>query len=189
MGDVAAHGEDGLAPGDPLADESRADPGSFEAFFASEYRKVFGLMIVLSGQRAMAEELAQDAFMAAFRDWRRISMYDEPGAWVRRVAINLATSSWRRRVREARALLSLSRRREVAPEQMMDDTAFWEAVRALPLRQSQCIALRYAEDRPTSEIAAVLGIAEATVRVHLHAGRSALAARLGEAREEGSSDG
>jgi RNA polymerase sigma-70 factor, ECF subfamily len=165
-------------------DDVRAESPSFEAFFSSEYRRVLGLIVVLTGQRPMAEELVQDAFVAAFRNWDRISLYDDPAAWVRRVAINLATSSWRRRVRETRALLTLSRRREPDCELVADDGAFWAAVRALPPRQAQCVALRYAEDRPIAEIAKVLGIAESTVRVHLHAGRSTLATQLGEEHGE-----
>jgi RNA polymerase sigma-70 factor, ECF subfamily len=174
----------GLAENDRGREALRFAPGSFEAFFSAEYRRVFGLVAVLSGRRVVAEELTQDAFVAAFRHWGRVSSYDDPGAWVRRVAVNLATSSFRRRARETRALLTLSRRREADAELVTDDEEFWAAIRALPLRQAQCIALRYVEDRPVSEIATVLGIAEATVRVHLHAGRSTLAARLGEEPEE-----
>jgi RNA polymerase sigma factor (sigma-70 family) len=54
----------------------------------------------------------------------------------------------------------------------------WRAVRSLPKRQAQCVALRYLDDRTTAEIAEVLGCAEATVRVHLHRAHAALAERL-----------
>ncbi len=62
----------------------------------------------------------------------------------------------------------------------MADPAFWDAVRRLPRRQAQCVALHYLEDRSVADIARVLGIGEATVRVHLHRGRSTLAAALHE---------
>ena len=65
----------------------------------------------LTGNVWTAEEVAQDAFLRAHRDWERISGYDEPGAWVRRVAINLATSRLRRGLREVRALARLGGRR------------------------------------------------------------------------------
>ena len=61
---------------------------------------------------------------------------------------------------------------------MVANEAFWEAVRHLPRRQAQCVALRYVEDRPVAEIAAVLDIAEATVRGYLHEARATLAASL-----------
>ena len=56
--------------------------------------------------------------------------------------------------------------------------AFWEAVRRLPKRQAQCVALHYLEDRPVADVAALLDIAEATVRGYLHQGRAALAVSL-----------
>ena len=159
---------------------TRTDRESFDAFFLSEYRRVVALAVALCGRRNVAEEIAQDAFVAAFRHWSKISRYDDPAAWVRRVAANLATSSLRRRSREARALLRLSGRRGEVVEPTIEDTAFWNAVRKLPRRQAQCIALHYLEDLRYAEIATVLEIAEATVRVHVHAARRALATQLGE---------
>ena len=64
------------------------------------------------------------------------------------------------------------------------DDEFWAAVHDLPRRQAQCITLRYLDDRSVDEITVVLGIAPATVRVHLHSARSALAVRLGETDDE-----
>ena len=164
---------------------STIDPEKgFDAFFAEEYQPVVGLAFVLVGRRSVAEELAQDAFLAAYRRWDRIGRYDDPAAWVRRVVANMATSFWRTRTREARAFARLTSRRTDPKDTETGDDEFWASVRVLPRRQAQCIALRYMEDRSTREIAEVLGIAEATVRVHLHAGRQALAARLGEAIED-----
>ena len=67
---------------------------------------------------------------------------------------------------------------------MVTDEAFCEAVRQLPTRQAQCVALHYLEDRSVADVAALLDIAEATVRVHLHQGRAALAAALGEENDQ-----
>ena len=153
---------------------------SFEAFFDAEYRRVVGLTLALCGRRALAEELAQDAFVKAYQRWTVVSTYDDPGAWVRRVAANLATSTLRRRLVEARALTRLAARRPAADEPPLPDAGFWAAVRRLPKRQAQCVALHYLEDRSTAEVAAVLGISEATVRVHLHRARTELATTLGE---------
>jgi RNA polymerase sigma-70 factor (ECF subfamily) len=159
----------------------------FDELFEREYRPVVGLAFVLVGRRSVAEELAQDAFLAAYRHWDRIGGYDDPGAWVRHVVSNKATSFWRTRSREVRALARLDSRRSDPVEIETGDDEFWAAVRALPRRQAQCVALRYLEDRSVAQIAAVLDIAEPTVRVHLHAGRRTLAARLGEQldQEEG----
>jgi RNA polymerase sigma-70 factor (ECF subfamily) len=170
----------------PLAPSGRASArAAFESFFEAEYRRVLALALALCGRTAIAEELAQEAFISAYRRWDRIAEYDDPAAWVRRVVTNLATSSLRRRRTELRALTRLAGRREPDSQtETGDDVVFWRAVRELPARQAQCIALRYLEDRTTEEIATLLGVATATVRVHLHAGRSALALRLGERLDE-----
>ncbi len=157
---------------------------TFESFFAAEYTRVVGLAFVLCGRRAVAEEVAQDAFVQAYRRWSVVAGYDDPGAWVKRVAVNLATSTLRRRTREARALARLAARRTDPAELVITNEAFWEAVRRLPKRQAQCVALRYLEDRSIAEIAAVLDIAEATVRGYLHHGRAALAVSLDVHLEE-----
>ena len=157
---------------------------TFESFFATEYGRVVGLAFVLCGRRAVAEEVAQDAFVQAYRRWSVVSGYDDPGAWVRRVAVNLATSTLRRRTREARALARLAARRTAPAELVIANETFWEAVRRLPKRQAQCVALHYLEDRPVADVAALLGIAEATVRGYLHHGRAALAMSLDVHLEE-----
>ena len=67
------------------------------------------------------------------------------------------------------------RRAETLPAVDARDDEFWDAVRALPTRQAQCVALLYLEDRPVAEIAEILDIAPGTVRVHLHEARATLA--------------
>lgn len=164
-----------------------ADAGaerSFEQFFADEYRRVVGLAVALCGRPSIAEELAQDAFVKAFGRWDRICRYDDPAAWVRRVVVNLALSSLRRRSREVRVLARIALRREPSTELVVGDEVFWSAVRDLPRREAQCVALRYLDDSSTSAIAAVLNIAESTVRVHLHNARRKLATVLSEDLDE-----
>lgn len=158
---------------------------TFEALYRSDFPRVVALLYGLTGSRAGSEEIAQEAFLAAHRRWADIASLDNPGAWVRRVAINRGVSTARRRMAEVRALSRLAGQRRPLPERLAsDDEEFWGAVRGLPKRQAQTLALHYAEDLPVAEIAEILGCAEATVRVHLHRGRKALALRLGM-REEG----
>jgi RNA polymerase sigma-70 factor (ECF subfamily) len=151
----------------------------FDAFYRREYRSIRALGWALTGDLGAAEEIAQEAFLRAHVRWDKVSAYDEPGAWVRRVAINLATSVLRRRTRELRAVMRLQARPRDTWDLPAADHEFWVAVRALPRGQAATIALHYYEDLPVSEIAAVLGIAEGTVKAHLHKGRRNLAKRLG----------
>jgi RNA polymerase sigma-70 factor, ECF subfamily len=154
-------------------------PESFEDFYLREYVPVVGLAYALSGSRWAAEDLAQEAFLAAHRDWDRISTYDRPGAWVRRVVANLSVSVFRRRVAEATALVRVAFGQAGAvPDLAAGDPEFWAAIRALPRRQAQAVALFYVEDRSIAEVAEILGVTHGTVKRHLHDGRVALARRL-----------
>jgi RNA polymerase sigma-70 factor, ECF subfamily len=157
-----------------------APTDAFAAFYQREYRNVVALAYALTGRAAVAEELAQDAFLVAYRNWARVSTYEVPGAFVRRVASNMAVSFTRRWAAEARALARLAAGSPKWSSPLEPtDADFWRAVRSLPRRQAQALALRYLEDLSDDQIAQVLGCSEATVRVHVHNGRTALAGKLG----------
>lgn len=160
-------------------------PETFEDFYRREYTPVVGLAYALSGSRSGAEDLAQEAFLAAHKNWERIGRYDQPGAWVRRVVANLSVSAFRRRVAEARAIARAALgEHTVLPDLGAGDPEFWGAVRALPRRQAQVVALFYLEDRSIAEVAGILDMTTGTVKRHLHDGRLALARRLREGVDE-----
>ena len=171
---------------DAGAKDERARPylvPEFASLFAEEYDRIVALVLAVVGNVGLAEDVTQEAFLAAHRRWARVRHYDRPGAFVRRVALNLAVSRLRRTVREVAALERVfSQRRSEAPVAWPD--SFWDLVRALPRRQRQMVALRYVEDYSIKEIAAVLRIAEGTVRAQLHAARQRLAAQLNTSLED-----
>jgi RNA polymerase sigma-70 factor (ECF subfamily) len=157
---------------------------TFDDFYRREFPAVVGLAYALSGNRWVAEDLAQESFLVAHREWERVGAYEDPGAWVRRVVTNFAVSAFRRRVIEAKALARLALGQVwVLPDLEPPDERFWRAVRSLPRRQSQVVTLHYLEDRPVSEIADILGMAPGTVKKHLYDGRQTLA-RLLETEED-----
>ena len=175
-----------IATSAPEPEHSAAPPAStervkaivsedFTAFYDREIRSVVGLAYVLSGSRNGAEDLAQDAFVAAYRHWDRVGAYEDPGAWVRRVAANRSISNGRRRVAEAKALLRLGGERIAIPGLSDDNEDLWSAVRRLPPRQAQVVALRYWDGRSGREIAEILELSEATVKSHLQRARQMLA--------------
>jgi RNA polymerase sigma-70 factor (ECF subfamily) len=169
--------------GDPVTKGGKAtavgSSETFEEFYEREFPSVVGLAYALSGSRTGSEDIAQEAFLVAHRDWDRVGTYDRPEVWVRRVVANLSVSVFRRRVVEAKTIARMALGYTPAlPELSADDAEFWAAVRSLPRRQAQVLTLHYLEDRPVAEVAEILGTAEGTVKKHLFDGRQALARRL-----------
>lgn len=149
---------------------------NFNGFYEREYRSVLALAVVLVGDRAAAEDLAQETFVAALQSWSQIN---QPDHWVRSVVSKLAMSWWRRVYAGRRAMTRLYQPEAGITEMPADSEAFWAEVRRLPARQAQAIALYYMEDLPTEEIGGILGCNPSTVRIHLSRGRKTLAMRLG----------
>jgi RNA polymerase sigma factor (sigma-70 family) len=156
---------------------------TFETFYAREYRALVALTYVLSGSRSVAEDLAQDAMASTYRQWSRVSAMDSPTGYLRRTAANLAASAVRRRMAEAKALLRLSSQRALLPEMDAPDEQFWAAVRRLPARQGQAIALRYVYDCSLAEVAHAMQISEGAVKAHLFRGRQSISEALGLATD------
>lgn len=160
--------------------QQRPDPraGSFELFYRREMPRLVALARALSGSSA-ADDLAQEAMLAAYRRWSDVVAYEHPEAWVRRVCANHATSLLRRRGAEARAVLRLAS--QPPPDVQLDERhdAFWAEVRRLPRRQAQAAALRYVYDLSVADIAATMACSEGSVKVHLSRARAVLADRLG----------
>ena len=162
----------------------------FDVVYRSEWSGLVALAWSLHGSWAVAEEVTQEAFADAYRRWDHVGGLDRPGAWVRRAVINRSISAGRRRGVEQRGVVRLAAREQTEQHQPHTDTtgdagtarlqdpAFWAAVRALPDRQRACIALHYLDDLSVAEIADAVGCSAATVKVHLHRGRAALARRL-----------
>jgi RNA polymerase sigma-70 factor (ECF subfamily) len=182
-----------LAAGAQLSDVAQpadvaevAVPASFEAFYGAHFRSLVALTYALSGSRLAAEDLAQEALLAAYRRWPEVAALDDPASWVRRVAANQAVSGLRRRLAEARALTRLAGRRTLLPEVSDGAQDVWREVRRLPRRQAQAVALYYLQDRALDDVAAVLECSAETVRTHLRRARHTLADRL--RLEEGDDD-
>lgn len=155
----------------------------FDAFYNAEFAAMRALARNVSGDSAAAEDLVQEAFTKAHQQWSKISKYDRPGAWLRRVTINLAISRRRRIGREISALRRKAFERQPEQEDEVDEEV-WEAVRKLPPRQRAVVALFYQEDRSTRDIAEILECTISTATSHLNQARKTLAAELGETFSE-----
>ena len=158
-------------------------PASFEEFYRREYRPLLRLAWSLTGRRDVGEELVQDVMVTVHERWGTVRAYQSPGGFARRVLLNDATSHARRRGAERRALDRVPPTAPAPPPEPPPGDDFWSALRSLPERQAQAVALHYLEDRSVADIAEVLGVAASTVKVHLHRGRLALAQTLTDPEE------
>ncbi len=147
---------------------------SFEGFYRRYFPRAVALAHALAGSR-VAEDIAQEALWATFKRWDEL---EAPERWLFRVVANRSRSVLRRSYAEARAIRRLAGRTRDVVELPEPTEEFWAVVRRLPRRQAQTVALVFIEDLSTSDVAEILGCAEATVRVHLHRAKQRLAERF-----------
>ena len=126
----------------------------------------------------------QEAFAQLHVHWKKVSTFQRPDAWVRRVAIRLAVRYAKRESRRK----ELERETEPANPSVPVDVDLLRAVATLPVMQRAVVALFYFEDRPMTEIAHILSISEATGYVHLHRARRSLGELLSEEVTENAVD-
>lgn len=144
----------------------------FAEFFQASWEPCLRAVAASTGSAQLAEDQVAEAFARAWLSWRKVRRHPAPRAWVVRTALNAGASWWRRRGRE----LPLAGHDAMAPRDADDslDAALLTALRHLPGRQREVIALRVFLDLDTDTIAGQLGIAPATVRVHLSRATAAL---------------
>jgi RNA polymerase sigma-70 factor (ECF subfamily) len=160
----------------------------FEGFYLGSYPRLVGQLTVVTGSLEDAEDAVQEAFVRASVRWGRLRNYDAPEAWVRRVALNLATSGLRRARRQL-ALLGRLHAQAGEPARADDAGADRVAIEAglgrLPLRYRQVLALHYGADLPVDQIAQQLSLPLGTVKSRLARARATLGVYLDHAQDEG----
>ena len=152
----------------------------FDAYFVRNYGRLVAELYSVVGSLADAEDAVQEAFARASVRWERLRNYDHPEAWVRRVALNLATSSLRR----ARRKLVADRRVGVpppAPPPGEDGVVLAQALGRLRRRHREVLVLHYLAELSVEEMARVLRIPVGTVKGRLFRARAALERELGGA--------
>lgn len=172
-------------PHDRLAD----DP--IRRCFDVSYRRLVGQLYGVCGSLAEAEEAVAEAFARAVAARRTFERVDEPEAWLRTVAVNVARTRHRRRLMGDRLHCRNGGLVEGRVPELTDDRlTLVAALRSLPQQQREALALHYLADLPVAEVAATLGVPVGTVKARLSRGRTALAAVLGaEATVNGGSRG
>jgi RNA polymerase sigma-70 factor (ECF subfamily) len=147
-----------------------------QALYAASYRRLLAQLIGVTGSVAEAEDVLQEAFVRALDHPRRLRGIDNPEAWLRTVAVNIARSRWRR----AQRFLGLAPRlvEEHVDGATDDHVVLLQALRQLPAGQREVIALHHLADLTVEQVAETLGLPTGTVKARLSRGRAALSALL-----------
>ncbi len=135
------------------------------ALYRTDYLGLVRLAVLVGADRAVAEELVQDAFVAAHRTWDGVR---DPLPYLRRAVVN-RTHSWGRR-----QTLERERRPRTADPALLGADELWDALSRLPERQREAIVCRFYLDLPDAEIAEILDCRVPTVRTAIHRGLAKL---------------
>jgi RNA polymerase sigma-70 factor (sigma-E family) len=129
---------------------------TFEQLYIDTYGSMVRLVYLLIGSNSQAEELVQDAFVRVYAQW---SSVESPRAYLRQAVVNACRSHRRRQGRELRHGPGAAARAADPEVHLMQD-----ALASLSDRQRKAVVLRYYEDLPEAEIAAILGCRPGTVK-------------------------
>jgi RNA polymerase sigma-70 factor (ECF subfamily) len=141
------------------------EQNEFADFYRASKDPCLRAVTAVTGDLDLAEDQVAEAFTRAWTAWGKVRKHAAPQAWVVRTALNLGVSRWRRRHRE----VPLAEHDAAVPASPWDgvDPALISALRRLPVRQREVLALRIFLDLDTDTTAKTMGIAPGTVTAHL----------------------
>ena len=162
--------------------------GEFEARLADSSSLAIRVAYSVLRQRQDAEDVAQDAFVRAFRRFGALRDRDKFRAWLVRITWRLALDTkrgYRRRVaREDAAALMAPHFQDGEADAMAAErsTRLWEAIDGLPEKLRVVIVLAAIEGHGLKDVGALLGLPEGTVKSRLFEARRQLQERLSARR-------
>jgi len=143
---------------------ARAEGRRMAALYQEHAPDAARLAYLLTGDRALAEDLVHEAFVRLFGRFRDLRNPDAFRAYLRTTVVNQARSHFRRRRVERAYVEREGRAPDVAPADPGGRDELWEALRRLQPRQRAAIVLRYYEDLTEAQTAEILGCAVGTVK-------------------------
>jgi RNA polymerase sigma-70 factor (ECF subfamily) len=163
--------------------------GDYEQVFRQYHSLIVGTAYRVTGSSDDAEDVLQTVFMRLLRRWSDIDLSSNPGAYLRRAAVNASLDLLRARARSASVPLDdagpdAEEAGDASPEQRRLDAEMRgrlrRAILALSEKSARVFTLRYLEDVDNKEIARQLGMSQTAVAVMLHRARQQVRRELGE---------
>ena len=153
----------------------------FDETFRRCYQPMVRTLAVASGDREVAADCRQEAFLRAYPRWRRVSRLEDPVGWIRHVAINKMRDHFRKVERGRRAFDRVAGESETTASAPDEPSELAALLASLPVQQRIAAALFYVDDLSVAEIAETMKLSEGAVKYHLHAGAPDAARRAGAA--------
>ncbi len=149
----------------------------FEEFFGEHYGTLAAAMLLMSGDPAEAEDVAQEAMARVFERWSRVRAMDSAAGYLYRTAVNVYRSRLRRLAVRTRHLLAPPERDELAASETRNEVL--AMLGELPVAQRQALVLVEWLGLSAQEAGRALGIEAVSVRGRLHRARSTMRERFG----------
>jgi len=153
----------------------------FDELYRTSRDRLVIQIAAITGDPSEARDFVQEAFIRAWTRWDRISTYDDPEGWIRRVAYRLAVGRWRR----SRRLLIRADVHQERMEMPGEHAGVIDALQRLPSMERRAIVLHHVSGLSVEETAAELSAPSGTVKSWLSRGRARLAIELNDTQEVG----
>jgi RNA polymerase sigma-70 factor (sigma-E family) len=170
----------------PAASQTGADweaGGAAAALYSLHYQSLVRLAVLLVRDKATAEEIVQDSFVAMHANWRRLRDQGKASLYLRKCVVNRSRSVLRHRIVAERNMLQPPPEMPSAEQEAMallERSAVIAALHGLSVRQREVLVLRYYGGLSVAEIASAMGISQGAVKSHVSRAMSALRDVLGQ---------
>jgi RNA polymerase sigma-70 factor (sigma-E family) len=165
-------------------DQSPGATAPVTALYTEHALGLVRLAVVLTGDRASAEDIVQDAFLGLCRRWDKLPDTTYPLAYVRASVLNGCRTAMRRKARDSRLQFPAAVTAESAEDLALLSEEQRQVARAmgrLPARQREALVLRYYLDLSQEETARAMGVSPGTVKSATHRGLAAISRSVKDA--------
>jgi RNA polymerase sigma-70 factor, ECF subfamily len=160
-------------------------PSEYERMYGQAYWRLVGQLTVITGNAQEAQDAVQEALFRAWSHWDKVGHYADPEGWVRRVAINVATSGWRKRRRFVVMPAGQQGEARSRVEESAETLDLLAMLGRVPRREREALVLFYVVDLSVRDVAAAMGIRAGSAKALLSRGRQRLRDVLSETDWEG----
>ncbi|WP_436775579.1 SigE family RNA polymerase sigma factor [Yinghuangia sp. YIM S09857] len=156
------------------------EAAEFHEFVQARWARLVRTAYLLTGDHGEAEDLAQNTLVRVYAAWHRVRSADSPDAYLRRMLVNTNAARFRKkRITQLLGAEAPDRGEADSTDRIGQRDALMRALAQLPTRQRAAVVLRYWDDLPETEVAAILGCSVGTVKSQASKGLAKLRADPG----------